>query len=159
MLIAFGGWDEYKKTLNQASLKNKHHFSFSLMPSSFIIPDFISHCPYSLKAHPHGDAVGALSEEWYRRAFQNFTPVHAKKLRMLIAGKLCAYVYNDAEDEGLQRSCDLMHLILYYGDVTDDLDVKKNKAMADLMMNAFLCPEKPAQSTEEEPTLGMLTRQ
>lgn len=80
-----------------------------------------------------------------------------------MAGKLCAYIYNDADDNHLQRSCDLMHLILYYGDSTDNLDIQGNKATADLLMNALMFPEdyQPSSSsnTLDEPTISKLSRQ
>lgn len=147
--------------LNQISVSIFYftfHVSSTLkMPSTFVIPDFISRCPYKLQVHPHGERIAALSEEWYRCAFQNFSPKQEKKLKMLMAGKLCAFVYIDADDERFQRSCDLMHLILYYGDVTDDLDLQANKAMADLIMNAFAFPENSESLIE--PPLHKLTRQ
>ncbi|GJJ08117.1 hypothetical protein Clacol_002325 [Clathrus columnatus] len=133
--------------------------------SQFIMPDFITHCNYPLKSHPYGDMAGELSAEWYQRAFPNFTPANEKKLAMLLAGKLCGYIYNDADDDHLQASCDLMHLILYYGDVTDDLDTHENKVYADVMMNALRFPHgyRPLHGEKsnsgEEPTLSKLTRQ
>ncbi|GJJ07191.1 hypothetical protein Clacol_001391 [Clathrus columnatus] len=109
--------------------------------ATFTIPDFIARCSFPLQYHLHGDAIAQDSDDWYRKAFNNFDRASLKKLSMLMAGKLSAYVYNDSDIFHLRASCDLMQLIFHYGDLTDDLGAAENKTSADLMMNALWFPE------------------
>lgn len=129
---------------------------------SFKLPDLIPRCNFPLVYHSVGDMVSASSDQWYRNAIDNFTARDERKLAMLMAGKLSAYVYNDADEEHLRASCDLMQLIFHYGDLTDDLGTQGTAVAASLMMNALWHPNEaplPNDAMEKEPAITKLTRE
>ncbi|KIJ56931.1 hypothetical protein M422DRAFT_238521 [Sphaerobolus stellatus SS14] len=135
------------------------------MSHFFKLPDFFTPCPFPLVYHPFGDSVAASSDEWYRNAMVNFTPEDERKLSILMAGKLSAYVYNESDEKHLRSSCDLMQLIFHYGDLTDELGIAGNTTAANFMMNALWFPhsyEPICEDTgilrKEEPAISGLTR-
>jgi hypothetical protein len=134
--------------------------------SSFILPDFISKCPFSLNVHPNGDILSTDSDNWYRGGFDYFTETQERHLSVLMAGKLSAYVYSDSDDQHLRASCDLMNLIFHYGDLTDGMDSQNSEAAANLMMNALWFPDtyypshgEESLTLQQEPPVSILPRE
>ncbi|KAF8574200.1 terpenoid synthase [Ramaria rubella] len=134
-------------------------------PRTFLFPDLVSYCHFPVIYHRNGDAIAAASEKWYAQGCSRLTEERRQKLSVLAAGKLSAYVYHDADDEHLRPSCDLMHLIFFYGDLTDGLQIKGNEMVADIMMNGLWFPNayRPTHSPDKlqpdrEPDLSRLAR-
>ncbi|KAF8574201.1 terpenoid synthase [Ramaria rubella] len=134
-------------------------------PRAFLFPDLVSYCNFPLLYHHNGDAVAAASEQWYGKGCNRMTEDQRRQLSALAAGRLSAYVYHDTNDERLRASCDLMHLIFFYGDLTDRLRINGNEMVADTMMNGFWFPHayrpthaKNKPQPEQEPDLSGLAR-
>ena len=70
-----------------------------------------------------------------------------------------ASIYDDADDRRLRAACDLLHLILLYGDFTDDLASQSNQAIADIIANifkqAYNYSDRPDESYHDAPVLKL----
>lgn len=107
---------------------------------TFSLPNLFSQCTYPLRYHRNGDAIAAASDDWYRSGFTHFTQEQAARLAVLLASNVSASIYDDADDRHLRASCDLMNLILLYGDFTDDIASKGNQLIADRITDIFRYP-------------------
>jgi alpha-muurolene/germacrene-A/gamma-muurolene synthase len=129
------------------------------MVSSFILPNFSSRCcKYPLHYHRKGDAIALASDKWYRSGFSHFTPEQEACLSVLRAGNLCAHIYDEADEQHLRASCDLMHLVFLYGDLTDDIASESNKLIADCLANIFKDPlthTKPPKNENDKPIVKL----
>ncbi|KAF8514883.1 terpenoid synthase [Hysterangium stoloniferum] len=133
--------------------------------TTFRLPDFLSQCLFPLHYHPNGDFIAEASDQWYRNAFDVLSKEQERRLSVLKASNVAASIYDDASEHHLRVACDLMNLILLYGDLTDEIGVVNNKMAADLMMNALWFPNayKPTHvegkwQPNHEPAVGRLAR-
>jgi hypothetical protein len=82
-------------------------------PTSFILPDLVSHCPYSLIYNPDGDVVAQESVEWLDTSCSELSPKQRKALRGLKAGELTAYCYYTAPAYRLRVISDFLNYLFH----------------------------------------------
>ncbi|KIJ56930.1 hypothetical protein M422DRAFT_149352 [Sphaerobolus stellatus SS14] len=104
---------------------------------TFQLPNLFSHCKFPLRYHLNGDNIASESDDWYRNGFPTFPPQQEARLSALLASNVAASIYDDAENQHVRAACDLMNLILLYGDFTDDLASQENQAIADAVADIF----------------------
>lgn len=94
-------------------------------PSSFVLPDLISHCPFPLVYHPDGDAIAQQSVDWLDGSCRELSPKQRRALHGLKAGELTAYCYNTTQTERLRVISDFMnylfHLCVGFSSATTEL--------------------------------------
>lgn len=82
-------------------------------PTSFIIPDLVSHCKFPLSYHPNGDKVAQQSVEWLDSNCPDLNAKQRRALRGLQAGELTAYCYHNAPAERLRVVSDFMNYLFH----------------------------------------------
>ncbi|PFH51684.1 hypothetical protein AMATHDRAFT_2790 [Amanita thiersii Skay4041] len=106
-------------------------------PTSFILPDLVSHCKFPLVYHPQGDEVAAQSVKWLD---ENCPDLNAKQRRALYglqAGELTAFCYNTASPERLRVVSDFMNYLFHLDNISDGMMTRETNVLADVVMNAF----------------------
>lgn len=82
-------------------------------PTSFILPDLVSHCPFPLVYHPNGDAVAQQSVDWLDSSCSELSAKQRKALRGLKAGELTAYCYHTTQPDRLRVISDFMNYLFH----------------------------------------------
>jgi hypothetical protein len=82
-------------------------------PTSFILPDLFSHCPFPLVYHPNGDAVAQESVDWLDSSCPELSVKQRKALRGLKAGQLTAYCYHTAPRDRLRVISDFLSYLFH----------------------------------------------
>jgi hypothetical protein len=82
-------------------------------PTSFILPDLVSHCKFKLSYHPNGDEIARQSVEWLDTSCPDLNPKQRRALRGLQAGELTAYCYHTASPERLRVVSDFMNYLFH----------------------------------------------
>ena len=82
-------------------------------PTSFILPDLVSHCHFPLIYHPNGDAIAHESVTWLDGSCPDLTPKQRRALRGLQAGELTAYCYPTCSSERLRVVSDFMNYLFH----------------------------------------------
>ncbi|KAI0273490.1 isoprenoid synthase domain-containing protein [Gloeopeniophorella convolvens] len=110
-------------------------------PTSFVLPDLVSHCPFSLTYHDNGDAVAAESLEWILSFVPHFTPRQVVATHGLQAGELTAYCYNNCSSGRLRVVSDFMNYLFHLDNISDGYLARDAAGLADWVMNAFEWPD------------------
>jgi len=110
-------------------------------PTSFILPDFISICPFSPTYHDDGDVVSADSINWILSYSPHFTQSKVAAIRGLQAGKLAAFCYNYCPTSRLCVVSDFLTFLFHLDDVSDGYFARDVEGLANLVMNAFESPD------------------
>lgn len=122
----------------------------STPPTSFILPDLVSHCTFKLSYHVNGDEIAQQSVDWLDSNCPDLNAKQRKALRGLQAGELTAYCYHCTTPERLRVVSDFMnylfHLYVYYCVPRDDRVVRLTRV-------SFLCDRRDNISD------GMMTRE
>lgn len=82
-------------------------------PTSFVLPDLVSHCNFPLVYHANGDAVAHQSVTWLDANCPDLNAKQRVALRGLQAGELTAYCYNTAADHRLRVVSDFMNYLFH----------------------------------------------
>lgn len=82
-------------------------------PTSFVLPDLVSHCKFKLSYHPNGDEVAQQSVEWLDTNCPDLNAKQRRALRGLQAGELTAYCYHTASPERLRVVSDFMNYLFH----------------------------------------------
>ncbi|KAJ7772948.1 terpenoid synthase [Mycena maculata] len=106
-------------------------------PTSFILPDLVSHCPYSLTYHPNGDVVAQESVDWLDSSCPELSPKQRKALHGLKAGELTAYCYHTAPPDRLRVISDFMNYLFHLDNISDGMMTRDTEVLADSVMNAL----------------------
>ena len=114
---------------------------YTLYPTTFSLPDLISHCPFPLRYHPAGNAVAAESLAWIVGSVPTFTPQKIRAMRGLQAGELTAYVYTHCSPDRLRVVSDWMNYLFHLDNISDGMKSRDTRALADLVMNALEWPD------------------
>ncbi|KAI0306699.1 isoprenoid synthase domain-containing protein [Multifurca ochricompacta] len=112
-----------------------------LEPTFFVLPDLVSHCPFSLTYHHDGDAVAAESLKWILSYVPHFSQNKVTAMCGLKAGELTAYCYNNCTSERLRVVSDFMNYLFHLDDVSDGFLARDAAGLADWVMNAFEWPD------------------
>ncbi|KAJ7706896.1 isoprenoid synthase domain-containing protein, partial [Mycena rosella] len=106
-------------------------------PTSFILPDLFSHCPFPLTYHPNGDVVAQESVDWLDTSCSELSPKQRKALRGLKAGELTAYCYYTAPPERLRVISDFMNYLFHLDNISDGMMTRDTEVLSDSVMNAL----------------------
>lgn len=87
--------------------------SATVAPTSFILPDLFSHCPFPLIYHPNGDAIAQESVDWLDTSCPDLSPKQRKALHGLKAGELTGYCYPTTSPERLRVVSDFMNYLFH----------------------------------------------
>ena len=82
-------------------------------PTSFIIPDLVSHCAFSLSYNVHGDEVARQSMDWLDGNCSDLNAEQRRALRGLQAGELTAYCYTTTSPQRLRVVSDFMNYLFH----------------------------------------------
>lgn len=82
-------------------------------PTSFILPDLVSHCTFPLVYHKNGNAIAAQSVKWLDTNCPDLNDKGRKALYGLQAGELTAYCYNTSTDARLRVVSDFMNYLFH----------------------------------------------
>ncbi|THH16145.1 hypothetical protein EW146_g4434 [Bondarzewia mesenterica] len=120
-------------------------------PSSFILPDLVSHCPFPLTYHLNGDVIASESLNWLLSFVPHFTPRKVAAMHGLQAGELTAYCYNNCAPERLRIVSDFMNYLFHLDNVSDGMMAHDTKGLSDWVMNAFEWPDefRPLEGQKE----------
>ncbi|KAJ7029378.1 terpenoid synthase [Mycena alexandri] len=106
-------------------------------PTSFILPDLVSHCPFPLVYHPNGDAVAQESVDWLDTSCPDLSVKQRKALRGLKAGELTAYCYHTTQPERLRVISDFMNYLFHLDNISDGMMTRDTEVLSDSVMNAL----------------------
>ncbi|KAJ6622898.1 isoprenoid synthase domain-containing protein [Mycena sp. CBHHK59/15] len=123
-------------------------------PSSFILPDLVSHCSFSLVYHPEGDAVAQQSVQWLDSSCPDLSPKQRRALHGLKAGELTAYCYHTTQPERLLVISDFMNYLFHLDNISDGMMTRDTQVLSDSVMNA-LWFSRLYRPTQEQPTEEM----
>ncbi|EKM75335.1 hypothetical protein AGABI1DRAFT_46681 [Agaricus bisporus var. burnettii JB137-S8] len=121
-------------------------------PASFILPDLVSHCKYTLTYHTDGDDVAKQSVQWLDAGCPNLSPKQRRALHGLQAGELTAFCYNTAETGRLRIVSDFMNYLFHLDNISDGMMTRETSVLANAVMNALWCPDSftPTEDCREE---------
>ncbi|KAJ7137913.1 terpenoid synthase [Mycena epipterygia] len=106
-------------------------------PTSFILPDLVSHCPFPLVYHPNGDAVAQQSVDWLDSSCSELSAKQRKALRGLKAGELTAYCYHTTQPDRLRVISDFMNYLFHLDNISDGMMTRDTEVLSDSVMNAL----------------------
>lgn len=94
------------------SLFNKKMATDS-QPTSFRLPDLVSHCTFPLVYHRDGDAIAQQSVKWLDNNCPDLSSKQRTALYGLQAGELTAYCYNTTSPGRLRVVSDFMNYLFH----------------------------------------------
>ncbi|PFH45586.1 hypothetical protein AMATHDRAFT_71495 [Amanita thiersii Skay4041] len=108
-------------------------------PTSFTLPDLVSHCTFPLRVNPSCSPIARASEEWLLAA-ANHTPKKRAAFMGLKAGELTAACYPDADPQHLRVCDDFMNYLFNLDDWLDEFDVEGTVGMERCCVDAMRDP-------------------
>lgn len=82
-------------------------------PSSFILPDLVSHCHFPLSYHVNGDEIAKESLEWLEAGCPDLNDEQRQAFRGLQAGVLAAYCYTTGPAKRLRVVADFLGYLFH----------------------------------------------
>ncbi|KAH6908307.1 isoprenoid synthase domain-containing protein [Coprinopsis sp. MPI-PUGE-AT-0042] len=122
-------------------------------PTSFILPDLVSHCDFKLSYNPAGDEIAAQSVRWLDANCPDLSPKQRRKLYGLQAGELTAFCYNTTSPAKLRVVSDFMNYLFHLDNISDGMMTQETDVLSDIVMNALWFPE------SYKPTAGQLSEE
>ena len=124
-------------------------------PAHFILPDLVSHCPWPLIYHSHGDEIAFESVRWLDTNCPDLNLKQRRALYGLQAGELTAYCYPTCTSERLRVVSDFMNYLFHLDNISDGMMTRETDVLADAVMNALWFPEryKPTKTPGKEQPL------
>ncbi|KAI0062224.1 terpenoid synthase [Artomyces pyxidatus] len=110
-------------------------------PTSFILPDLVSHCRFPLIYHPAGDILAKRSLNWILSHVPHLSPRKTAALHELKAGELTAFCYHNCPPERLRVVMDFMNYLFHLDNISDGMMAADAEGLANWVMNAFEWPE------------------
>ncbi|KAJ3516644.1 hypothetical protein NLJ89_g985 [Agrocybe chaxingu] len=121
--------------MNASPLSNE---SSPARPTSFVLPDLVSHCKFPLSYHPNGDEIAQESVDWLDNSCPDLSAKQRRALRGLQSGELTAYCYNQATSpERLRVVSDFLTYLFHLDNISDGMMTRETDVLADVVMNAF----------------------
>ncbi|PPQ86910.1 hypothetical protein CVT25_009796 [Psilocybe cyanescens] len=106
-------------------------------PTSFRLPDLVSHCKFALSYHVNGDEIAQQSVDWLDSNCPDLNLKQRRALRGLQAGELTAYCYHTASAERLRVVSDFMNYLFHLDNISDGMMTRETNVLADSVMNAL----------------------
>ncbi|KAF5358214.1 hypothetical protein D9756_001275 [Leucocoprinus leucothites] len=129
-------------------------------PTSFVLPDLVSHCKYKLSYNVHGDEVAKQHVKWLDSGCPELNSKSRRAMYGLQAGELTGYTYTTANEERLRVVADFLGYLFHLDNISDGMMTRETDTLASVVMNALWFPEeyRPTEEFPEEPTPGKLAR-
>ncbi|KAJ3512376.1 hypothetical protein NLJ89_g3557 [Agrocybe chaxingu] len=107
-------------------------------PTSFVLPDLVSHCKFPLSYHPNGDKIAWESVAWLDSNCPDLSAKQRRALCGLQSGELTSYCYNQASSpERLRVVSDFLTYLFHLDNISDGMMTRETDVLADVVMNAF----------------------
>ncbi|KAG5352979.1 Alpha-muurolene synthase [Termitomyces sp. Mn162] len=106
-------------------------------PTSFILPDLVSHCTYPLNYHLNGDEIAKQSVEWLQSHCSDMSRKGRRALHGLKAGELAAFCYHNATSERLRVVSDFLTYLFHLDNISDGMMTQETDVLSDVVMNAL----------------------
>ncbi|KAF9460207.1 isoprenoid synthase domain-containing protein [Collybia nuda] len=130
-------------------------------PTSFILPDLISHCTFPLSYHTAGSDITKQSTQWLESNCPDLTLKQVNALRGLCAGELARYCYATTSPGRLRVVSDFMNYLFHLDDISDGMMARETNALSNMVMDALWFSDnyRPRkEQPDEEPIPGKLAR-
>ncbi|KAF8163642.1 isoprenoid synthase domain-containing protein [Crassisporium funariophilum] len=114
----------------------------SEQPTSFILPDLVSHCNFKLTYHVNGDEIAQQSVDWLDTNCPDLNAKQRRALRGLQAGELTAFCYHNAAPERLRVVSDFMNYLFHLDNISDGMMTRETDVLSDVVMNALWYTDK-----------------
>lgn len=109
-------------------------------PDKIVLPDLVSHCPFTLNTNPHWKKVGAQSEAWLRKNGA-LSVKKQRALHGLRCGLLSGLTYPDCGPQELRVCCDYLEYLFHLDDISDRMDRSGTGGTRAAVMNSLTDPE------------------
>lgn len=109
-------------------------------PTSFLLPDLVSHCTFPLHVSRHHKQVTRETKAWLFKD-GNLLGQKAAAYHGLKSGLLTAMCYPNAGYPQMRVCCDFLTYLFHLDNLSDDMDVKGTESTADLVLNTLYHPE------------------
>lgn len=110
-----------------------------------VIPDLVSHCTFHLSVSRHTKLVTKETKRWLFYG-GNIVGNKQEKYHGLKAGLLTAMTYPGAAFPQLRVCNDFLTYLFYLDDLSDDMDDRGTRPMADAVLNSLYHPHKSRSS-------------
>ena len=104
------------------------------------IPDLVAHCPFPLRTSRHRASVATASIRWLLHHGGAGLSGSPTALHGLKAGRLAAQCYPIAGAPQLRVCCDFLAYLFHLDDLSDGMDDRSTRAVADAVLNALHHP-------------------
>ncbi|KAK7690887.1 hypothetical protein QCA50_005989 [Cerrena zonata] len=107
--------------------------------TSYILPDFVSQCPYQLRVSPLNEVVAHNTEKWVL----NMVDFDEKTLESFLetrGGSLAGYSYPDADEFHLQVASNFMEWLFCFDDYSDKCTKDEARILGDSVIQCFRDP-------------------
>ncbi|EGO03766.1 hypothetical protein SERLA73DRAFT_175395 [Serpula lacrymans var. lacrymans S7.3] len=113
--------------------------STSTYPSKIIIPDLVSHCTFPIRISRHHKEASKESKQWLFIG-DNSNEKTRRAFHGLKAGKLTSMCYPDAGYPQLLVCCEFMNYLFHLDNLSDDMDNRGTRTVADVVLNSLYHP-------------------
>ena len=109
------------------------------------LPELHANWPFPRTINSHCETTGPASLAWLE-SFRLFSTRDMLKFRGSKAGHLASLCYPHHSEEHLRSATDLMNILIAVDDITDKLEPKAAREVADAIMDALRCVTSHTQS-------------
>ncbi|KAK2461246.1 hypothetical protein APHAL10511_006773 [Amanita phalloides] len=107
--------------------------------TTFILPDLVSHCDFTLRRSRHCKQVTVHTKKWLFKG-DNLNGQKRNAFHGLKAGLLTSMCYPDAGYPQLRAVNDFLTYLFFLDNLSDDMDNRATKSIADAVMNSLYYP-------------------
>jgi hypothetical protein len=122
--------------------------------TKIVIPDLVSYHIIDLKVNKYYEKAAAESVEWISRG-DELDQKKRQSFHDLKAGLLASLCYPDASYQQLRVCCDYVNYLWHLDDLSDDMDDRGTKAIADEVLNSLYHPD----SYQSSSRIGRMTKE
>lgn len=120
-----------------------------IMPvaTSLILPDLQSHCTFPLRTSRYRRHLSAETKAWFFRGRDDSYIIQCSTFDGLDSALLAAVTYPDVGYPQLRLCCDFITYLFFLDDLSDELDKKDAKSVADVVLNSLYHPHTYCSTT------------
>ena len=115
-----------------------NHLSFKPL-TQIVIPDLVSVLTFDTKVNRHHEQAAAESEEWLFRGY-DLDQKKRQAIHGIQAALLSSMCYPDVGYPQLRVCCDFMTYLFHLDDLSDDMENRETRAIADEVLNSLYHP-------------------
>ncbi|KIJ61808.1 hypothetical protein HYDPIDRAFT_95823 [Hydnomerulius pinastri MD-312] len=116
-------------------------------PTKIVIPDLVSHCTFDLSKNRNHKLASRESKKWLFNGDPNLDEGSRRAFHGLKAGQLTAMCYPKAGYPQLRVCSDFMNWLFHLDNLSDDMDIRGIKDVANVVMNSLHHPHTYRSST------------